>query len=80
MAPWAAITITDGTVRVYVHNWISAGEAKTPQELWDLVHEAWATPEKFWALFYEALGRTPRPEKRAVDPALANLSLEDLGL
>ena len=76
--PWAAVRIeSDGAVSVYVHNWISAGTARTPQELWDLVHESWATPEKFWGLFYAALGRRESP---SVDPKLKSLSIEDLGL
>jgi len=77
-APWAALIVEpDGTVSVYVHNWIRAGRASNPQELWDLTHSAWNTPEKFWGLFYAALGRHDRP---AVDPKLANLTLDDLGL
>jgi len=75
---WAAIVPEpDGSISVYVHNWILAGKAKNPDEFWKLVHEAWFTPEKFWGLFYAQLGR---PERAAVDPKLASLSLEDLGL
>jgi hypothetical protein len=75
---WAAIVPrADGAIDVFVHNWILAGTAKNADELWRLVHEAWDTPEKFWGLFYAQLGR---PEKISVDPNLAHLSLEDLGL
>ena len=55
----------------------SPAQRKTPSEFWRLVHEAWDTPEKFWGLFYAQLGR---PEKISVNPNLAHLSLEDLGL
>jgi hypothetical protein len=75
---WAALVLEpDGSISVYVHNWIRAGRASTPEELWNLAHEAWSTPEKFWALFYEALGHR---ESVPVDPKLKNLTLEDLGL
>ncbi len=77
-ARWAAIIPEpDGSVAVYVHGWILAGKAKNADEFWKLVHEAWYTPEKFWELFYNALGHKERP---AVDPKLASLNIEDLGL
>ena len=70
LTPWAALIIEpDGTVSVYVHNWIRAGRASTPQELWDLTHEAWSTPEKFWGLFYAALGRRESPVRKGAIPA-----------
>jgi|KBSSwiStaDraftv2_1062776.scaffolds.fasta_scaffold00380_35 hypothetical protein len=78
LTPWAALIIEpDGTVAVYVHNWIRAGRASNPEELWKLTHEAWSTPEKFWGLFYAALGRR---EAAPINPKLKSLSIEDLGL
>jgi len=83
-APWAAIIVEPGgVVAIYVHNWILAGRASTPQELWDIVHDAYSIPEKYWALFYKALdeerGRRSTP-REPVDPKLKELSIEDLGL
>jgi len=82
-ARWAAIIPEpDGSVAVYVHGWILAGKAKNADEFWKLVHEAWYTPEKFWELFYAALGHAKAlgRERPAVDPKLEGLSIEDLGL
>ena len=41
LTPWAALIIEpDGTIAIYVHNWIKAGRASNPKELWKLTHEA----------------------------------------
>ena len=78
MAPWAAVTVEpDGTIRVYVHNWLLAGSASNPQELWDLVHAGWHKPEQFWKLFYETL---QRGKEGKGGKELAGIKFDDLGL
>lgn len=81
--PWAAVRVeSDDRISVYVHNWIRAGIATNPQELWDLVLSGWHNPGKFWDLFYQEMGKRASDalEPRAVDPKLKNLSIDDLGI
>lgn len=69
MKIWAAVTVEPDGIAVYIHNWLRIGLAKSPEELWKLVHEGWDKPEEFWRRF--------AAERPARSP-LADLSFEDL--